>query len=121
MLNLLIKALHQQNKTLSRARFNYLTKEAERKHYEATEVTAAGLGKLKISHAEKVTLAQGSETWLSFHRELARLESLYQFELFKFKIMELEYQAKYLEMKQDGKEIKRPGAEDESGHDYQDI
>lgn len=117
MLNLLIKALHAQNKTLSMARFNYLTKEAERKHYEATEVRQAE-GK---SHAEKVTIAQGSEAWLTFHCELARLESRYQFELLKFKVMEFEFQAQYLSQKQDGKEIKRQGAEDESGNDYQDI
>lgn len=103
----LIERLNAQNKVLSRSRLNYLDQEAQRKHFEATEVLAS-LGK---SQAEKVTLAQSSEKWLSFHRELAKLESLYQFELFKFKIMENEFLATYLECKQDGKDIDRAGKE----------
>lgn len=101
----LIEALNGQNKILSRARLNYLNKESERKHFEATEVLSSQ-GK---SQAEKVTLAQSTNKWLEFHRELAKLESLYQFELFKFKILELNFQSEYLSAKQEGREIERAG------------
>lgn len=100
----LIELMNHQNVIMAKARYEYLRMEAERKHFESTEVMAAA-GK---SHSEKVTLAQSSEKWLLFHRELARLESRYQFELFKFKILELEFQSTYLHEKQDGRDIAKP-------------
>ena len=100
----LLRQLEAHNEVLSIARSKYLGKEAERKHKEATLINSSQ-GK---SHAEKVTLAQGTKEWLSFHRELAHLESDYQYELFKHEIMKLEYQARYLNQKQDGDLIGRP-------------
>lgn len=116
-LNKLITALREQNKVLSIARFNYLSKEAEKRHYEAKLITEA-IGK---SHAEKVTLAQSSDDWVVFHRELAKLESRYQFELFKYQILDKEFQAEYLTRKQDGEEMKKSGAEDERRNDYRPL
>lgn len=116
-LNEVIKALRAQNKNTALSRFNYLSKEAERKHYEATLT----LGASADSHNAKVTLAQSSKEWLEFHRELAKLESRYQFELMKLKILELEFQAQYLSIKQDGKDIGREGADDERRGDYRSI
>ncbi len=96
--------LHALNETLSKARYLYLSLEAERKHFESRLVKEAQ-GK---SHSEKVTIAQSSKEWLEFHHKLARLESEYQFHLFKFKITELEFQACYLTQKQDGDIIRKP-------------
>src|ERR1700726_701497 len=113
-LNKLIETLYKANEGLARSRHAYLMKEAERKHYEARLLSEAS-GK---SHSEKLTIAQSSDDWLKFHKELARLESIYQFDLFKYRILESQFQATYLQTKQDGEHMKRTGAEDERGSDY---
>lgn len=100
----LLTKLEAHNEVLAIARGKFLSKEAQRKFEEARLVREAQ-GK---SHAEKVTVAQSSKEWLEFHRELAHLESDYQYELFKHEILKLEYQARYLLQKQDGDQIERP-------------
>jgi hypothetical protein len=104
-----LNRLSEQNRVTALSRYSYLAKEAERKHYEATAI----LGAQGKSHAEKVTLAQSTKGWLDFHADLAKVESRYQFELFKLKILELEFQSLYLEAKQDGRDISRERANDE--------
>lgn len=99
----ILEKLRAQNSALGKARYAFLTKESERKHLEATLILAAH-GK---SHAEKTTLAQSTKDWLEFHRDLARKESIYEFERFKAEIMKLEFQAQYLDLKTDTDSLRR--------------
>lgn len=99
----IIQMLHKQNDLLGKARFEYLTQEAERKHFEATLVRDT-MGK---SHAERLTLAQGSEVWLGFHKKLARLESEFEFQKLKFQVLEKEFLAVHLTLKLDAETIRK--------------
>jgi hypothetical protein len=103
-----IDTLSKQNDVLGIARNAYLAKEAERKHFEATLIVAA-VGK---SHAEKTVNAQATSDWLEFHKDLARLEAVFEFQKFKFKfeILDKEFQAAYLQLKQDAPVIRKQGA-----------
>jgi len=98
-----IDALGAQNTLVGKVRNDYLTMEAERKHFEAKLVKAAE-GK---SQAEKLTNAHATEEWLVFHKKLARAEAIYEFEKFKLEILDKEFQALYLQMKLDEKQIRR--------------
>lgn len=86
-----IDKLTQQNEILGRARDKYLAKESERKHFEATLIKSAD-GK---SHADRTVEAQATEDWLVFHKELAKLESIFEFQKLKFEILDKEYLAEY--------------------------
>jgi len=99
----IIEALSKQNATTARARHAYLEKEAERKTFESRLIQAAD-GK---SQAEKQMNAQATKEWEAFAKALARLESVYEFEKFKLTILDKEYQAQYLEIKENGKQIAR--------------
>jgi hypothetical protein len=85
------------------ARNNYLSKKAERDHFESCLVKAAE-GK---SQAERVMNAQATTAWLEFHKELARLEAIMDFHKLKLDVLDKEYQAAYLQQKLDEKQIKR--------------
>jgi hypothetical protein len=98
-----IAILEKQNSVLAKARYRYLRKEAARKHFEANLIKSAP-GK---SQAEKSTYAQSQQSWLDFHCELAKLESVYEFERLKFTILEKEWQSQYLQMKLDEKVISK--------------
>lgn len=87
--------LHAQNKVVGRARDLFLVKEAERKHFEASLIQGAS----GSSHAERTINAQATDAWLKFHKDLARLEAIYEFEKFKLSILEKEFQSQYLEIK----------------------
>lgn len=97
--------LDKQKDVLSQARDKHLAKEAERKHFEAVLIKTA-LGK---SHAEKVINAQAEADWLTFHKELARLEAIFEFHKLKFEVLDKEFQARYLEAKLDQGMIKKQG------------
>lgn len=99
-------ALETHNEVLGRARDKYLAKEAERKHFESKLVQGAS-GK---SHAEKLINAQATTEWLEFHKSLARLESVFEFQKLKFSILEKEWQAQYLTTKIDSTLISKQGA-----------
>lgn len=96
--------LHAQNDLLGKSRNSYLAKEAERKHFEATLIQNAA-GK---SHAEKTINAQATEEWLAFHKELARKQSVYEFQKLKFEILDKEFWAEYGSAKSEDKIIRRP-------------
>lgn len=99
----LLSRLDAQADTLSRARHNFFAKEAGRKHFEAVMIrTADG-----TSHAQKVTNAEASEEWLGFHKNLAHLDSLYEYQKLKYEILKLKFQATYLMEKQDSDLIKK--------------
>lgn len=87
--------LEAHNVVLGRARDLYLAKEAERKHFEATMIMQAS-GK---SHAERVVAAQSKQEWKTFHVELARLESVYEFQKLQHEIINKEWLAEHLERK----------------------
>lgn len=89
--------LHLQNKVVGKARDLFLVKEAERKHFEASLIQ----GSKGSSHAERTINAQATSDWLEFHKALARLESLYEFEKFKLLILDKEYFAQYQQLKMD--------------------
>jgi hypothetical protein len=95
--------LNTQNALLTEARGAYLLKEAERKHFEASQIAQAE-GK---SHAEKTVNAQATPEWVSFQRELARLENAYEFEKLRYDILDKAFTAEYLSMKLDAETIKR--------------
>lgn len=101
----ILTILGKQNVTLAKARYRYLRKEAARKHFESTLIKNAP-GK---SQAEKATHAQAQQEWLDFHCELAKLESVYEFERLKFEILSKEWQSQYLQMKLDESLIKKEG------------
>jgi hypothetical protein len=102
-LDSVIEALSEQNVIVGRARNAYLAKESERKTFESRLIQAAE-GK---SQAEKLMNAQATDEWLEFSKALARLEAVYEFEKFKLTILDREYQAQYLEIKDNGKQIVR--------------
>lgn len=93
----LISHLHKQNEILGKARDAYLSKDAEKKHFEAT-LTSNAKGK---SHAERVTAANADKSFLEFHKSLARLEAVFKFQELKFQILEKEFQSGYLQLKLD--------------------
>lgn len=101
----ILDVLYKQNDSLGKARNAYLLKEAERKHFESTLISLA-VGK---THAEKSTRAQACDEWLDFHKALAKLESVYEFQKLKSEILSKEYQAQYLALKLDADLIKRNG------------
>lgn len=104
-LRALTEKLDLQNDTLGKARFDYLSKEAERKHFESTII----LNSLGRSHAERLVQAQGSTEWLEFHQALARLEAIYEFQRLKFEVLGKEWQAEYLTLKVNSEVIKKQG------------
>ncbi len=99
----LLEALDKQNDTLGKARAEYLTLEAEKRHREALLIKQAE-GK---SHAEKVTNAQANIEWQIFQNKIARAEAVYEFQKLKFSILEKEWQSSYLTLKLDGQIIKK--------------
>jgi hypothetical protein len=98
--------LQKQNDTLGAARNEYLRKEACRKHHEATLIANAE-GK---SHAERTINAQATMLWLEFATDLARLESVFEFQKLKFEVLDREFTALYLEAKLNAPLIKKGGA-----------
>lgn len=95
--------LNAQNEKLTAARGAYLLKEAERKHFEAARIMEAA-GK---SHAERTVNAQATPEWLSFQKELARLETQFEFEKLRYDILDKAFQATYLSTKLDADTVKR--------------
>ena len=100
-LSLVLMALSEQGRTLSVSRFKYLSKEAERKTYEARLIKGAQ----GSSHAERTTNAQATEEWRKFHVELSRLESEFEFEKMKWEVLSREYLAQLLSLKLDAQQI----------------
>lgn len=100
------QALELQNNTLGKARNDYLAKEAERKHFEATLITSVE-GK---SIAEKTIKAQAMPEWLQFAKDLARLEAVYEFQKLRYEILDKEWLAQYASMKLDERTIRKAGA-----------
>lgn len=97
------EALNKQNDILGKARNDYLIMEAERKNFEARLVRDSR-GK---SHAERVIEAQATEKWLIFHKELARLEAILEFQKLKYQILDKEWLAQHLSLKLDASTIRR--------------
>lgn len=102
----IIQNLHDQNAKTARARHDFLEKEAERKNFESKLIKSAD-GK---SFAEKTMNAQATEQWDKFQLALAKLESVYEFEKFKLSILDKEYQAQYLELKDSERMLRKQGA-----------
>lgn len=93
----IIDKLEKQNDLLGKARNAFLMVESEKKHFEATLVQQSQAK----SHADRVTDAHSSEKWLAFHKNLARLQAVYEFQKLKFEILNKEYLAEHLSLKLD--------------------
>ena len=98
--------LNEQKDELGRARNAYLAKKAMKRNLEA-RLKQAAVGK---SAAEKSMNADATDEWLHFEQDLARLEAIYEFQKDKFEVMEKEYQAQYLELKDNERMIRKAGA-----------
>lgn len=101
----IIAMLLRQNETLGKARFDYLDMEAERKHFEGNAIKSAG--GMNISHAQATTWAQSTKEWLDFHKKLARLEAIFEFEKLKFEVLSKEFLAIHLSLKLDHETLKK--------------
>lgn len=99
----IIRKLEKLNETLGIKRNAYLELDAERKHKEAILISSAP----GESMAAKTIQGHANPEFLSFNKKLARAEAEYQFLLFQYEIMKLEYQAIYLEAKQNEEMVKR--------------
>ncbi len=86
-----LNALTKQNEKLAQVRSAYLLLEAERKHREAVLIRRSE-GK---SQAERTTVAHSTTEWLVFQRELAELESAYEFEKLKYEILDKAWTSEY--------------------------
>ncbi len=90
-----IAHLNALNKQLGIARNDFLSKKAEKDHFEHNLVKTSP-GK---SHAEKTMNAKASEEWLAFQKELGRLDSIHHFLKLQFQILSYEYLSQYQETK----------------------
>lgn len=97
--------LYKMNEVLGKARNDYLSKEAERKHFEANLVLKAP----GSSMAERKAYAEADLAYLEFHQALARLEAVYKFQELRFEIIRKEWDGWYLTHKLDGVLIKKGG------------
>lgn len=100
------KALYELNNLVAVARNAYLLKEAERKHFEASLMMKAS----GASIAERRMIVEADGAYLEFHKALARLQAVYEYQKFKFEILSKEYQSCYLGLKLDDGLVKK-GAE----------
>lgn len=100
-----IKQLESWSKILMKSREAYLLKEAEKKHFEAKLV----IKQLELhnevnkypSHTEALTRSFATEEYFKFSKELALLESKYENDKLVYEVLEKNYQAVYLETKQE--------------------
>jgi len=102
-LQTLTMALRAVGIELAKARNEFLRKEASRDNFRACLIRDSS-GK---SMAEREMMAKASESWLLFHQELATLESDFEFLKLKWKVLEKEWLAEYLEAKLDDSSIKK--------------
>lgn len=102
---ILLEMLEKQNIILAKSRQAFLLMEASRKHKEAKLVKLSP-GK---SHAEKVINAQSEDSWLEFHLELAKKESIFEFQKMKMEILNKAWLEEYLTKKLDDGLIRKQG------------
>jgi hypothetical protein len=93
-----IQMLHSYANAVGRANDAYLSKEAEKKHFEAVLISKAG----GSSQKEKETNAYASKEFLEFHKSLARLKAELDFHRLKFSVIEKEYFATHQQLSLDG-------------------
>jgi len=94
----IIRALHTKNTDLGIIRNSFLSFKAEKEHMDASLIKLSS----GDSNAEKTMNAKATKEWADFHKKLSRLEAEYEFRKLEFKVLEYEYQARYLQMKLDG-------------------
>lgn len=98
-----VQRLEKHNEALGVARNAFLAKDAEKHHFESALI----VGALGGSNAEKTVNARASADWLQFHKELARLEAVYEFRKFEHEILNKTWQSEYLSLKVDSETIKK--------------
>lgn len=97
------EALWKQNDIVGIARNSYLQKKAEKEHQESVWISEAQ----GDSQAAKAVNAKAKKEWLMFHKELARLEAIYEFQKFKLEILNKEWLAEYQSNKFDEEALKK--------------
>jgi uracil-DNA glycosylase len=99
----IVNILNEQTVAVGIARAAYFAKKAEKRNLEA-RLKKAALGR---SQAEKVMLADATDEWLQFEKRLNRLEAEYDFQRDKLEVLNKEYQAQYLEIKDHERAIRK--------------
>lgn len=89
---------------LGRARNNFLSKKAEEGNLRSRLKNKAPEG---ASQAEKTTFAESTEEFLEFERSLKRLEAIYGFQKDKMEVLNKEYLAQYLELKDNAEVVRK--------------
>lgn len=102
----IVKLCERQSEQLGIARNAYLGRKAEKRNLESRLQKESG-GK---SQAEREMLAYATQDWLDFEKDLARLEAVYEFQRDKLEVLNKEYQAQYLELKESERSMRRQGA-----------
>lgn len=92
-----------QTESVGKAFNAYMAKKAEKRNLEARLKKAAE----GTSQSEKSMNADATDEWLAFEKELNRLEAIYEFQRDKLEVMNKEYQAQYLELKDNASAIRK--------------
>jgi hypothetical protein len=89
------KMIEEQTESVGIARNSYLAKKAEKRNLEARlKKNAEG-----SSQTERSMNADATDEWLTFEKELNRLEAIYEFQSDKLEVLNKEFQAQYQELK----------------------
>lgn len=90
-----IDMIEEQTDSVGIARNSYLAKKAMKRNTEASLFKDAE----GESQKAKEMNAHANPGWLKFEQELNRLEAIYEFQRDKLEVLNKEYQAQYLELK----------------------
>lgn len=101
----IMHALERQTDAVGKARAEYLAKKAEKRNLEARLKKEAD----GDSQVAKVMNADAHPAWLEFEKALARLEAVYEFQSDKLDLLNKEYQAQYLELKDNAEFLRKRG------------
>jgi DNA-binding transcriptional regulator GbsR (MarR family) len=102
----IIQMIDEQTTAVGRARANFFAKKAMKRNLEARLVKGAQGSTAK----EREMNAFATEEWLNFETELNRLEAIYDFQRDKLEVLNKEYQAQYLELKDNASVIRKSSA-----------
>lgn len=101
----IVELLEKQADATARAYYAHCEAKVQRDH-DLQLLIQTMQGK---SQAEKVSLAQGTAKWIEINRVFNKLDARYDLEKRKYEVLKFEYQAVYLNQKQDNDGIKRQG------------
>lgn len=102
-LNDVIAMIQEQTESVGIARNSYLAKKAMKRNTEATLLKEAE----GDSQKAKEMNAHADPAWLRYEQELNRLEAIYEFQRDKLEVLNKEYMAQYLELKDNSQAIRK--------------